>query len=339
MRTTRTMRRRGQATVELALGTISFIVVVMGGIYFGEIGMLSVKATEASAAAMWDAAGRPAHHYQNNGKLKVRYDDVAKDAQQRVADQYRDFDGRDAYPGSTPVLVFTRASDLQVECETLDTNDLPRLAFNGSIDGEVVGNDGHGGVRCRSNTSVSLIPGNPGQQVYTEEGWLRGPILSSAQIPICGIGRAWNGKCSEGTPMLLGDWGLSNRDHNEDRECHLNQESGCGNPGYYGAAKAYYDKVGAKGRKGSAFAREIIGMTPLPMGEDKFWMSFRGEESQFQERLNGTMIGRTSFTTTPGGDPHGSSIDVYKKAFDQRRDDGSGNNGRGCWLGMRCEDY
>jgi len=333
------LRRRGQATVELALGTIVFIVVVMGGIYFGEIGMLSIKVTEASAAAVWDATGRPAHHYQNNGRLRVRHDAVAQRAQQVIGDQYQDFDGREGRDGRPPVLVFTQASNLQVECRVLGNGDLPRLSFQGAIDGEVVGNDGHGGIRCRTTSSVSLIPSQPGQAVYTNEGWLRGPILSAARIPICGVGRAWNGTCSEGTPILLGDWGLSNRDENEDRECRVLDEDGCGNPGYYGAAKAYYDKVGAKGRDGSMFATQIIGMTPLIRGEDKFWMSFRGEESGFQEQLHGTTIGRNSFTTTPGGNPYKSSIDVYKKAYDQRVSDSSGNGERGCWLGMKCNDY
>ena len=58
------MSARGQATVELALGLLIFVTVLIFGIHFAEMGFLSLKVTEASASAIWDATA-----YQTHSKL------------------------------------------------------------------------------------------------------------------------------------------------------------------------------------------------------------------------------------------------------------------------------
>lgn len=316
--------------MELGLSLVALIGVIIAGIHFGEIGMLGVKVTEASAAALWDTTGRSPHDYEG-GRLNTDFDDVAQRTQGRISGQYADFDGRDSSTGTSPQMVFTRGDNVEVTCEDLDNGVLPRLRIHAAINNTVFRQDSHGGVRCRSASSVSLIPGSAPREVFVQEGWLKGPILKASQIPVCGIGRAVNGACNDGVPMLVGDWALANRDEDEHEECALGR-SNCDNRGYYDAVERFYNRIGPKGLKGTQFAMEIIGMSPLMLEggtETKFFMSFRGEESGFQEEIDTANGTRTSFTVTPGG-PANGSVKEYDEAFDEREN---------CWLGMKCEDY
>lgn len=334
-------RRRGQAVVELALASLLLVVIVVGGIYFGEIGMLNIKVTEATAAAVWDATGRPAHRYSDAGRIESRLSDVASETESLIGSQYRYFDGRDLGQGNPPSFVFVTAEPLRVECDEYEAAGLgPNavLEFHAQVEAaSVFSDENHGGVNCRATTSASLIPGRAPQEFHTDTGWLSGPILRSAELPMCGVGRAWGGACNAvGVPILLGEWGLSNRDNDEHEECHLEDRENCSNPGYFAVVKKLYDGplgFGSSIAAGSAMVMATVQVLPMDFGAElDFWLSFRGEESQFSETLSNTM-GRPAFTTTPGGETYDSTIDHYKRAYEARRDAGR------CWLGMRCEDY
>ena len=318
--------------LETALGSILFVTILVGGIHLAELGMLSVKATEASSAAMWDATARRIHHYdQGDGELKSDPSDVAGKVQQRIGEQYEDFDGRESSTGLSPQLVFTRGSNVQVTCEEIDgqlMDDLQRVQLHGSLDG-VFGNDDHGGVRCRAVATASLIPGRaPVSYLEGEGGWFTEPLLREADIRFCGVGRAWdNGNCNAGTPILLGDWGLSDIGNREDEECDLYDRDGCENPGYYKAAESIFNGIGIPSGAGSALANAVVGSSPIDEGE--FWFTFKGHESEFKQTLNGTHLGRTDFIVTPGGSSY-VQVPEYDMAYNARVN---------CWLGMPCKAY
>lgn len=327
----RRRRQRGQAMLETALGSILFIIIVVGGIHFAELGMLSVKATEASSAAIWDATARRVHHYDpGDGELKTDTGEVADAAQERIRQQYQDFDGRESSSGLSPQLVFTRGSNLQVTCTPIQgdlMNDLGRLDLHNAVRG-VFGNDDHGGVRCRAVATASLIPGRaPVNYLEGEGGWLAGPLLNQTAIEFCGTGRAWNGNCNDGTPILLGDWGLADTRNREHEECDLYDRAGCDNPGYYKAAERIFNDIGIPSGAGSALARAVVGRSPIDEGE--FWFAFKGNESGFKQQLNGTHLGRDEFIVTPGGTSY-QQVPEYDMAYARRVD---------CWLGMPCKAY
>ncbi len=316
--------RRGQATVELALSLILFIVIIAGGIHFAELGMLAVKATEASSAALWDVSGRLPHAYDDD-KLQVRHSQAASQAQERIAEQYENYDGRESVSGPAPSLVFTRAGRMTVECSEAG-NDIFDQMEMGPLGGVYFERNSHNGVQCRASATASIIPGQAPQSVFENEGWLKGPVLENSQITFCGVGRAWGGRCNQGTPMLVGEWALMDPNSSEARECDVYAESNCANPGYYNAVKAYFDRIGNRGELGSLFAR-LVAMRGSPVDEDKFWFSFKGSESNFLQNLRSTYVGeRAEFAVTPGGKYY-ESLNHYERIYNERSD---------CWLGLPC---
>lgn len=320
--------RRGQATVELALSTILFVVIIAGGIHFAELGMIGVKATEAASAALWDATGRLPHAYGDD-KLQPRFADVATAATERIDAQYRNYDGRTSQTGGAPTLVFTRAGELRVTCEVIDGAVIPAMEMH-DVNNVYFENDAHRGIRCRTSATASIIPGSTPQSFHEDAGWLRGPILKNSEIEFCGVGRAWGGVCNPGTPMLIGEWGLMDPNSGEAGECPVQADGDCANSGYYNAVNQYYDSPAGvpKGEFGSILA-STVAMRPSPVDEDKFWMSFRGSESDFTDQVPGTFLGeRAEFSTSPGG-PKYQNMDQYREMYLNVRSD--------CWLGLPCE--
>ncbi|HLT29593.1 MAG TPA: TadE family protein [Myxococcaceae bacterium] len=317
--------RRGQATVELAIGLMLFVLLLVGGIHFGEMGMLAVKATEASSAALWDATGRLPHAYGRDG-LAAYHDTVASRAQDRIGPQYEDFDGREDERGRSPSLVFTRASGLEVTCEVAGADVFTPMDL-GTVDGIYFSANAQRGVRCTTTAEASILPGRTPQEFHTNTGWLTGPILKDTAVQFCGVGRAWGGSCNQGTPILIGEWALMNPISDEAGRCDVYDGEDCQNPGYYAAVKAYYDSPAGvpKGEDGSALA-EAVSRRSSPSDEDAFYMSFHGSEDGYQQRLDGTWVGRRTFTVTPGG-PDFLGMDQYHEMANTRSD---------CWLGLPC---
>ena len=123
---------RGQALAELVLALMVFVTVVVFGIYFAEVGYLSLRVQEAAVSPLWDATAFRVHSFEpqqdNIGDFTyfpAITPEVMSDAQVR----YRDFDGRSGVDGNTSIShVFTRIGGLRVECSEDDRIefDLPR---------------------------------------------------------------------------------------------------------------------------------------------------------------------------------------------------------------------
>lgn len=317
--------RRGQATVELAIGMMLFVLLLVGGIHFGEMGMLAVKATEASSAALWDATGRLPHAYSRDG-FPLYHSTVASRTVERIGPQYEDFDGREAGLGRSPSLVFTRASELEVHCEIAGSSVFTPMDL-GTVNGVYFEQDAQYGVRCTTTATASILPGRTPQEFHTDTGWLTGPLLKDTEVQFCGVGRAWGGACNDGTPILIGEWALMNPTSDEAGSCDVYEGADCENPGYYAAVQAYYDSPAGipKGDAGSQLAA-AVSMRSSPSDEDAFYMSFFGSEDEYQQRLSGTWIGRSTFTVTPGGEDF-QGMSQYHDMATTRSD---------CWLGLPC---
>ena len=91
------MTRRGQATVELALGSIVFVGVLLIGIHLAEYAQLSLKVQEAQTFAMWDASLRRVQTRGADGSTNSQPFDRTMDTVSGVAPRaqrrYADFDG------------------------------------------------------------------------------------------------------------------------------------------------------------------------------------------------------------------------------------------------------
>ena len=102
--------------------------------------------------------------------------------------------------------------------------------------------------------------------------------------------------------MLLDDWGLSGVQ--EGLACPLSSDSGatCDNRDYYLWTERVYRANGGGGGAGSALAA-LVGADSV--NEDQFFMSFRGEEDEYEEDIGGTHAGGQSrWEVTPFDAPN-----------------------------------
>ncbi|MFP2910411.1 hypothetical protein ACLESD_36315, partial [Pyxidicoccus sp. 3LFB2] len=122
----RSRSARGQALVETALGLMVFVTILVFGIYFAEVGALTLKVQEAANFALWDATGRVMHDPEN-GQWGRR--GVVADAEAEAAARYADFDGRERMGGTgMPIQqAIARAQPIQVDCRAVLPTGVPGL--------------------------------------------------------------------------------------------------------------------------------------------------------------------------------------------------------------------
>ncbi|XXF78534.1 pilus assembly protein [Myxococcaceae bacterium GXIMD 01537] len=289
---------RGQALVELVLGVIVFVTVLMFCIHFAEIGFLSVKVTEAQYSAIFDATGHKLHRWPNNADLaKSAASKAGSDAQSR----YQDFDSRTRASGKSLSQVFTRASDMRVQCQTGGGGKGPKYEQGSVTNGAYSDN---GGINCQASARLTAFD-------LPERFMDQGDLFATQHykprpIRVCGIGRA---NCSARLAMLLDDWGLSGAQ--ESKNCTMSMDSpGCQNQPFFDMAeKVYKNNGGSMGMMGTAFAVRIVGMSPV--NESQFWMSAPGEEKSFNQKISSE--GTTQFLTSP-------YLKEYQKSHSQRKD-------------------
>ena len=308
------VRRHGQATVEMALGLLVFVTVFIFGIHFAEVGYLSLKVQEAASSALWDTTSAKMHELPGNF---THLDSAIAQAGAHATARYEDFDGRTSRHGRPKMVqVFTSAEGLEVTCEAEK-----HISFKPSGSTASVFED-TGGMRCTSKAELAPIR-IPRRFVDTGEGALFDvPHYMRAAIPVCGIGRAQpgNGRCRGGYGILLDDWGLAGPD--ESGECILLQEGSCANKPYYQSTKLVYGQHVAVNGASQDMAEQVVGASPIDPG--KFWMSFRGMPSGFEEEEHGGDDDPNDWVTTPGAK---SPTSGYESSYQ-----GRGN----CFLGAAC---
>lgn len=319
---------RGQAAVELALGSLVLVTILVVGIHFAEFGFLWVKLEEAANFALFDETNRKMHDtYANtwNDALNQRVGGAVSGLNSDTDKRYRDFDGlSSATGGSTVTQVFTRGSRLAADCAryqgpTIDLKN-PKTAVirpaYGAADRENAGMD------CQVSASLSTFR-FPTHFADGKRGFFGVKTIDAklSSPTACAAGRPKNGSCTgHGFRIVLDDWGFQGTA--EARECHLTSSGDCDNTAYYRMAKATYTAAGgSNGTASSTFARDIAGFAPT--SETPFWMSFRGSESQFTETHPSD--GSTRWPTTPYNDPN--SQKTYRPAY---------QNNRACFLGWKC---
>ncbi len=314
-------RARGQAMVELALGSIVVITVLIFAIHFAEIGYLSLKVTEASHSALLDATGHKLHKWPDNDGPAGS---AASTAALKATERYRDFDSRrSSGPGATTTQAFTRATGMSVTCTTGGGPDWGPGLFTGEAYSD------NGGISCRSEADVAGV-GIPTDFLEdADNGFFKRRHYEPTPIHVCGIGRASGGGCPASLTSMLDDWGLSGSD--EGRMCPIfpNLPIPCANDSFWEMAASVHLLTGlGLGVDGSEMAQTIVGSMPFPFlyaGENAFWMSAMGEEFLFVQPLPSEGWG--IWPTTPGLVPGGIAGIPYTVSYLQREK---------CFLGKDC---
>lgn len=326
----RPRRSRGQGTVEAALGLLLVTSVLVFGIHFSEVAILSLKVQEAAASAMWDAtAMKTGSFVTQNPDFSPRAGAIAA-ATGSAATRYTDFDGRQSNGGTGTTMVFTQAGGVTVTC-TPD-NSLPPLVLPNELNFYTPGN---GGVVCSARATFNLVPGFAtsflgGGELFREQ---------NAQVftyPICSTGRAQGGACPATTYLLLGDWGFT--DGTEALNCEQTAAGVCQNLGYLQIAERVWNNHGGPLQNpggGERFLRFLFQNDyntyfPAIMDESAFLMSAAGEDAAARpytrDNPGGEHRGSGPYVVTPGGQ-YAAPLDAYDNA-DSQRDR--------CVFGFRC---
>jgi hypothetical protein len=319
--------------VEAALGLLLITSVLLFGIHFSEVAILSLKVQEAAAAAIWDTTALKMSDLTGvNPDFSPRDGTAIPQAQIDTGARYVDFDGRQAAAGAAPALVFTQAGPITVTCR--QENGIGRMNLPPSL---ASFDPGQGGMACSAQSTFSLAPGFA--QTFLGGGALfQEQHAQRATYPICSMGRAQGGNCPAETFVMLGDWGLS--DGPEASECeHSTPGTPCANSGYYLMARQIWlDNGGPGDNTGERLARFVLDTTydvyfPAYVNEAAFLMVFEGEDPPDRYQADnpfGEHRGFGPYTVTPGG-PYGAPLQVYEDAAS-----GGGNSRDPCVFGLPC---
>ena len=310
----RSRSARGQALVETVLGLMVFVTILLFGIYFAEVGALTLKVQEAANFALWDATGRVMH---NPAEGNWGRQSVVADAEAATAARYVDFDGRERMGGTgMPIQqAIARAQPIQVDCRAVLPAGVQGLApgvagrpLNAAM---TVGTQGMG---CTASSSIRGVRiGRFMEDSFFKEAHRR----AAAAFTVCAAGRASDGRCTGRFGLLLDDWGLAGVA--EGRSCPLSIDTGaeCANVDYYRWAERVYRANEGGGTNGSRLAA-LVGAASV--NEDQFFMSFRGEEDNYEQNIGATHAGGQSrWEVTPFEAPNIDSHNAGRRSH---------------WLGM-----
>lgn len=311
------MRRApGQATVELALGSVVFVGVLLAGIHLAEYAQLSLKVQEAQGFAAWEAAGRRVQTRKLDGATTLdpfrRTLDGTSGVAARAERRFADFDGLDGTNGGAVIArALTEGSRLRVSCERDDS-----LRFDPSPSAAPV-LDAAGGLRCEASARVRVI--NLPTQFFTrgEGGFFSEAVVRESPFKVCGMGLPVGGQCQGALALLTNDWGLAN---DETEPC----PNACGDSKYRGMVQRLWN--GGGGSAGARFAREFAGEP----GTDatRFEFSYSGVESGMRDVVGGE--GDPDFIT--GGAGSGMVPELDTQAADTTRT----RTRPRCFLGKGC---
>jgi hypothetical protein len=302
---------RGQGTVEVAIGATVWVTIVVLGLWLSEVSFLQVKVQEASAAAVWEAAGRKVDDYSvaDNAQGDTDYQDALDGVGRAVSNRYADFDGLESAGRQTRRLLVegrvTSVSCVPGAGQTPLSYDVPAATRYSDRTGAVptAVNDALRTLyrpRVATMCSASAVAA-PYQlpEHFDDQGgqaWFNTPLRKDGSIQLCGVGRAKNGACQGRYAVLLGDWALDGlptsdatknlmlaKEHDQEHQTgnlpykamvqHLYEVSGTG----YGANQHNY-------QASARFLSKIANQFPL-INETDFAMSYSGVEGGYGDLL------------------------------------------------------
>lgn len=299
---------RGQAVVELAIGSVVFVVVLLVGIHLAEVAQLSLKVQEAQTFAVWQATQKRVQKRFPDGSTNTTPLSATLNASTGVGGEakrrYADFNGLESVQrGAEVKQALTRGRGVEVRCERE-----PNLKFEASTTAKAVMLD-EGGLKCSSSASLEAIRLPKTFMQSDSGGWgFRASPFRAAPIPVCGMGFATNGACNGALAVMTNDWGFATE---ETKECKLQ----CRDSVYRASVERLW---AGGGGAGADFANRFAGSAPVNASQYHF--SFSGIESDYFDYVGGE--GLPSFRT--GGPAIGDGM-VHQhhtagKCFLGRRD-------------------
>ncbi len=297
------MNPRGQATTELALGALVFVVVLLFGIHFGEVPVLMLKVKEAANFSASHATGERTHLFSQaailSGNTFKPFDPGKVGVDTR--DRYADFDGMsDRVGAATFSAAVTQASGFRSVCARDNAVGfaLSRSGAAGtkraSAGGQAFYDDtfnfldarykDRGGMSCEVSARVTAFR-IPGSFVDSGAGGFAKEAMPTAgTFSICGAGRPAGGVCKGKLTVLTGDWAfdgpLAGADSNLNGDVKSFQDKLIANPGYMEFVRQLYFKNGdSQGGAGKRLLERGAGLFPGPaeyLDESLFNMSFQG---------------------------------------------------------------
>ena len=233
MRRTRHLQR-GQALAEFAVSSMLFVLVLLSGLYFSEIGWLGLKAHEAANFATFDMTRRSA--VEIGATSVVNTPAVISASQAYSQARYNDLDVNSATGGTGVNTGLSGTSTINVDCLASWGNNpgpdyflppgsipTPTTSFQQDVAYLQNLNDHRNLAVTAGNGYAELIGAMRDMFPRGFAGWsdLTGgacrttmnigtvPFLSFlGNINICSPGRAEGGVCTGHFPVLLGDYGL-----------------------------------------------------------------------------------------------------------------------------------
>lgn len=265
--------RRGQATVELALGVLVLVPMVLLGIYLAEYAQMSLKVQQSAMAAVWQASGQRVQNFSTGSTSRFdstipgdRYDGVAGDA----THEFKDFDP--TVDGNADVLASrSRGRGLRVDCEqrlfgprTQDWAPAPQNIEQHYKQA--------GGFSCSAEADVfpEWIPTR--FMMRGEGGHASQEVLQRDSIHVCAVGFPTGTSCPGRVLLLSNDWGLS---QDETSQCNW---SSCPNNTYRNMTRSLY---GASTSASFNFARTYAG----DPGFDPFQFSYVSVENDMTQHI------------------------------------------------------
>jgi hypothetical protein len=329
---------RGQAIVEMALGSLVFISVLAFGVYFAEVGFLSLKVQESAISALWDGTTGKMHTIPLSYDASGAMSSAAAKAQER----YADFNGLSSEVHPSMQLLFTKGSDLSVQCTTGGAPDFEPLpimfAYRSS-----------GGTKCGSQALLSAV-NFPRSFLDSGSGSLfqvKNMKDANTTLKVCGVGRPVGASCQGRYAMLIDDWGLSSTA--ETLPCLMigGGLTSCPNLPLTAAVFSVYFPMSMTVIPHAAatmMAYGMVGFSPLPIGmaslgepdEHMFFMSAANMETNFMQVPN-LLPDDEQSNTLPWGTSPGAAVTLsalpYSASYFQRVANGS------CFLGKKCQPY
>jgi hypothetical protein len=285
-----TSSQRGQAMVEMALGTTLFVTIVAFGIHFSEISFFELKSQEAANAALFDSTSGKMHDWPTNSGAAATTVNNAVNGPTGVQTRYQDFNGVTAINNPPRIdQVFTYGKNMNVQCN-VGGNAYSWGPSNWYTNAVF---DDNGGLKCSAQADVYVSAAMPlqfldrstpgglfDQQEYAAPGVIRA----------CGMGRNVNGNCPGTYRMLLDDWGFAGLNSNESKTCpglpYGVPCAGFNTPYWQSTAIVYGESLMGIFASADAFAWVLVGADPLMMpgiGEMQFYFSFEGENTLFMQ--------------------------------------------------------
>jgi hypothetical protein len=284
MRATR--KDRGQSLVELSLALLVFVPILIFGIYFAETSVLMMESTEAATEPLWDSTASLMHSYDSAAFFPERgVAEATGNAQARMR------------PLSN---VFATSRAPVLTCQGGGVGLSYTVPFASAFYQD------KGGMSCLARVDLAQR-WLPRSFVEGENGWFRESLANAARpFTICST------QDCQPFAMITDDWGLT---HNG-TEGLESDAYGKQNQGFFGAGQTLYEaNGGGAGTAYSQFVDSLVGSRPANFDAlVKFQMSFKGEESGFQQNLS-VSEGRPRWATTPWNGPAQASYGARSPCY------------------------